>query len=163
MAGEFEVYKSVAVGGKSGRQTKQETREQVIARNSFPGPDQNRYIDKFLAEQKKNEQLAESRREFWAADATINNLELKLAYMAEQLANAENKCREMAADNEKAMEAMRQADAAVKLAHEKFSVLAAELRAEKLRQGVSATMIHGSEPETDNTNQQFESLSRCDK
>ena len=40
----------VRVGGKSGRQTKQETREQVIARNSFHGPDQNRYIDKFLAE-----------------------------------------------------------------------------------------------------------------
>ena len=58
MAGEFAVYKSVAVGDKSGRKTKQETREQVIARNSFPGPDQNRYIDKFLAEQKKNEQLA---------------------------------------------------------------------------------------------------------
>lgn len=55
MAGEFEVYKSVAVGGKGGRPAKQETREQVIARNSFPGPDQNRYIDKFLAEQKKNE------------------------------------------------------------------------------------------------------------
>ena len=45
----------VRVGGKSGRKTKPETREQVIARNSFPGPDQNRYIDKFLAEQKKNE------------------------------------------------------------------------------------------------------------
>lgn len=43
----------VRVGGKSGRKTKPETREQVIARNSFPGPDQNRYIDKFLAEQKK--------------------------------------------------------------------------------------------------------------
>lgn len=55
MAGEFAVYTSVAVGGKSGRKTKPETREQVIARNSFPGPDQNRYIDKFLAEQKKNE------------------------------------------------------------------------------------------------------------
>lgn len=45
----------VSVGGKSGRPAKQETREQVIARNSFPGPDKNRYIDKFLAEQKKNE------------------------------------------------------------------------------------------------------------
>ena len=56
MAGEFSVYTSVAVGGKSGRQAKTETREQVIARNSFPGPDQNRYIDKFLAEQKKNEE-----------------------------------------------------------------------------------------------------------
>ena len=49
------VYGTVHVGGKSGRQPKTETREQVIARNSFPGPDQNRYIDKFLAEQKKNE------------------------------------------------------------------------------------------------------------
>lgn len=44
-------------------------------------------------------QLAESRREFLAADATINNLELKLADMAAQLANAENKCRELAAEN----------------------------------------------------------------
>lgn len=43
----------VFVGGKSGKQPKSETREQVIARNSSPGPDQNRYIDKFLAEQKK--------------------------------------------------------------------------------------------------------------
>lgn len=45
----------VCVGGKSGKQPKPETREQVIARNSFPGPDQNRHIDKFLAEMKKNE------------------------------------------------------------------------------------------------------------
>lgn len=45
----------VCVGGKSGKQPEPETREQVIARNSFPGPDQNRHIDKFLAEQKKNE------------------------------------------------------------------------------------------------------------
>ena len=43
----------VHVGGKHTRPTKPETREQVIARNSFPGPDQNRHIDKFLAEQKK--------------------------------------------------------------------------------------------------------------
>lgn len=55
MAGEFAVYTSVAVGGKHNRPAKPETREQVIARNSFPGPDQNRHIDKFLAEQKKNE------------------------------------------------------------------------------------------------------------
>lgn len=53
MAGEFAVYTSVAVGGKRTRPTKQETREQIIARNSFPGPDQNRHIDKFLAEQKR--------------------------------------------------------------------------------------------------------------
>ncbi len=45
--------------------------------------------------------LTESRREFWAADATINNLELKITDMAVQLANAESKCRELAAENEK--------------------------------------------------------------
>lgn len=42
-------------------------------------------------------QLAESRREFWAADATINNLELKLAEMAAQLANAEKRITELEA------------------------------------------------------------------
>lgn len=44
------------------------------------------------------QQLSESRREFLAADATINNLELKLAKMAEQLANAESKCAALAAE-----------------------------------------------------------------
>ena len=42
-------------------------------------------------------QLEESRREFRSADATIHNLELKLTDMAVQLANAESKCRELAA------------------------------------------------------------------
>lgn len=45
---------------------------------------------------------------------------------AVQLANAESKCRELESDNEKAMESLKQADAAVKLAHEKFSALADE-------------------------------------
>lgn len=40
----------VHVGGKRTRPTNPETREQIIARNSFPGHDQNRHIDKFLAE-----------------------------------------------------------------------------------------------------------------
>ena len=80
-------------------------------------------------------QLAESRREFWAADATINNLELKLAEMAAQLANAESKC----------------------------DALAEELRAYQLRQNVNSDMPQCSEPATNNTNQQFESLSRGDK
>lgn len=48
--------------------------------------------------------LTESRREFWAADATINNLELKITDMAVQLANAESKCRELAAENAHARE-----------------------------------------------------------
>ena len=53
MAGEFAVFTSVAVGGKRTRPAKPETREQVIARNSFPSPDKNRHIDKFLEEMKK--------------------------------------------------------------------------------------------------------------
>lgn len=43
-------------------------------------------------------QLEESQREFRAADATIHNLELKLTDMAVQLANAESKCRALAAE-----------------------------------------------------------------
>ena len=79
------------------------------------------------------QQLSESRREFWAAGATINNLELKLAKMAEQLANAESKC----------------------------ASLAAELRAKQPHHNVNSDMPQCSEPVTDNTNQQFESLSRA--
>ena len=70
--------------------------------------------------------LEESQREFRAADATIHNLDLKITDMAVQLANAESKCRELAVDNEKAMDSLKQADSAVKLAHEKFSALADE-------------------------------------
>ena len=44
-------------------------------------------------------QLEESRREFRAADATIHNLELQLTELAVQLASAESKCRELAAEN----------------------------------------------------------------
>ena len=43
--------------------------------------------------------LTESQREFRASGATIHNLELKLTDMAVQLANAESKCRELAAEN----------------------------------------------------------------
>ncbi|ENM3079566.1 eae-like domain protein [Salmonella enterica] len=41
-------------------------------------------------------------------------------------AELEAKCAAMAADNDKAMESLKQGDAVVKLAHEKFSALAAE-------------------------------------
>ena len=53
-------------------------------------------------------------------------LEQKLTDMAVQLANAESKCAALAADNDKAMEAMRQADEVVKRAHSKFAALADE-------------------------------------
>lgn len=41
-------------------------------------------------------------------------------------ADLEEKCAALAEDNDKAMESLKQADAVVKLAHEKFSALAAE-------------------------------------
>lgn len=52
-------------------------------------------------------QLEESRREFRSADATIHNLELQLTDMAVQLANAESKCRELAAENHTARNAVQ--------------------------------------------------------
>lgn len=54
--------------------------------------------------------LSESRREFWAADATINNLEMKLAEMTERLANAESKCEALAAENAELKESEREFD-----------------------------------------------------
>ncbi|EAO3449526.1 hypothetical protein EAO85_14865 [Salmonella enterica subsp. enterica serovar 4,5,12:b:-] len=56
------------------------------------------------AESASEQQLEESRREFLAADATIHNLELKLTDLAVQLANAESKCRELAAESSHARE-----------------------------------------------------------
>ncbi|EBB8134234.1 hypothetical protein HG848_004400, partial [Salmonella enterica] len=46
--------------------------------------------------------------------------------LASDYASLESRCAALAADNEKAMEAMKQANEAVKLAHSKFSELAAE-------------------------------------
>lgn len=46
--------------------------------------------------------------------------------LALQLKGQIRKAEQMAADNEKAMDSLRQADAAVKLAHEKYSAISAE-------------------------------------
>ena len=64
-------------------------------------------------------------RECRSAGITIDNLEAK--------------CAALATDNKKAMEVMRQADTAVKLAHEKFSALAAE------NVGLKAGILQASE------------------
>lgn len=152
-------------------------------------------------------QLSESRREFWAADATINNLELRLAEMAAQLANTENKCAALADELDK----WKQESSAWQVVAEKQLALAASaeqkiaelesLTAPQLPQSAPvvpaalpenddddgididyldqyevyalgrtagwnacrAAMLQCSEPVTDNTNQQFESLSRGDK
>lgn len=61
------------------------------------------------------EQLENAKREFRSADITMQNLEAQ--------------CAALAADNDKAMESMRQADAVVKLAHEKYAEMAAEIEA----------------------------------
>lgn len=168
------------------------------------------------------QQLSESRREFWAADATINNLELRLAEMAARLANEENKCAALAEENEalksfgdklsemhndlngegtgiQGRSEVACQQVALEAAMDEFDSIKtpatdaflAEVRAQgvemfadilkvagvcdhpyldaandlaaKLRNEASRTMLHDSEPETDNTNQQFESLSRDDK
>lgn len=115
-------------------------------------------------------QLSESRREFWAADATINNLELRLAEMAAQLANAENKCRELVFvhDERAAFETFMEKRfkdlidrRLVKNGDGEY--FAWDMQVAWIVWQERATMIHHSEPETDNTNQQFESLSRGDK
>ncbi|MFP2827423.1 hypothetical protein ACLETV_23510 [Citrobacter braakii] len=74
-------------------------------------------------------------------------LQSQNADLAVQLANAESKCRELAGDNEKAMESLKQADAAVKLAHEKFSALADENMA--LKSGHYNGMVLPETPATD--------------
>lgn len=120
-------------------------------------------------------QLSESRREFWAADATINNLELKLADMAAQLANAEKRIAELEALTAPQLPQPAVPECYQRLLHHAYGMtighdwnkgtMAGHHR-EKLCKAVEdcrAAMLHGDEPVTDNTNQQFESLSRGDK
>lgn len=124
------------------------------------------------------QQLSESRREFWAADATINNLELKLADMAAHLANAEKRIAELESltaqqltppspvvTDEMTPEMMRAVQLNSELGAYAASNLsgAYDLFSKFWKVACRAAMLHGSEPATDNTNQQFESLSRGDK
>ena len=115
------------------------------------------------------QQLSESRREFWASDATINNLELKLADMAAQLANAEKRIAEL--ESLAAPKLTQQAlvsvpevvgweDVPEEITEDDIAMASAW--AHGFNQ-CRAAMLQCSEPETDNTNQQFESLSRGDK
>lgn len=117
-------------------------------------------------------QLSESRREFWAADATINNLELKLAEMAEQLANKEKRIAEL---ESLTAPQLPQPSPVVPAALpenddddvsdigylDQYEVYALGRTAGW--NACRAAMLQCSEPVTDNTNQQFESLSRGDK
>ena len=58
------------------------------------------------------------------SDLKVN--ETNAEYLVRKFAEAEAKCAALAEDQQKAIESIKQADAAVKLAHEKFSELAAE-------------------------------------
>ncbi|EDZ0850013.1 hypothetical protein ACLKPU_04790 [Salmonella enterica] len=57
-------------------------------------------------------------------DLKVN--ETNAEYLVRKFAEAEAKISALSEDHQKAIESIKQADAAVKLAHEKFSVLAAE-------------------------------------
>lgn len=57
-------------------------------------------------------------------DLKVN--ETNAEYLVRKFAEAEAKILALSEDQQKAIESIKQADAAVKLAHEKFSVLAAE-------------------------------------
>ena len=114
-------------------------------------------------------QLSESRREFWAADATINNLELKLADMEAQLANAEKRIAELESltapkltqqEPVSVPEVVGWEDVPEEITEDDIALASAW--AHGFNQ-CRAAMLQRSEPETDNTNQQFESLSRGDK
>jgi len=114
-------------------------------------------------------QLSESRREFLAADATINNLELKLADMAEQLANAEKRIAELESLTVPQLpqpapvsvpEVVCWEDVPDEITEDNIALASAW--AHGFNQ-CRAAMLQDSEPATDNTNQQFESLSRGDK
>lgn len=93
------------------------------------------------------QQLSESRREFRAAGATIHNLELKLTDMAEQLDNAESKCRELAAaennliDSEchvaELEDALRDKQALIEAAENRI----AELEAREIKQAKGEVLV----------------------
>lgn len=72
---------------------------------------------------------------------------IMMAAMWEGWSGREAKCEVLAADNEKAMEAMRQADEVVKRAHSKFSALADENMA--LRSAIENSMAAPQTPTTD--------------
>ncbi len=66
-------------------------------------------------------------------DLKVN--ETNAEYLVRKFAEAEAKILALSEDQQKAIESIKQADAAVKLAHEKFSALAAENAGAETRNG----------------------------
>lgn len=73
-------------------------------------------------------------------DLKVN--ETNAEYLVRKFAEAEAKCAALTEDQQKAIESIKQADAAVKLAHEKFSALAAENAG--LKHAMAVTLEHVS-------------------
>ncbi len=73
-------------------------------------------------------------------DLKVN--ETNAEYLVRKFAEAEAKISALAEDQQKAIESIKQADAAVKLAHEKFSALAAENAG--LKHAMAVTLEHVS-------------------
>ena len=73
-------------------------------------------------------------------DLKVN--ETNAEYLVRKFAEAKAKCAALAEDQQKAIESIKQADAAVKLAHEKFSALAAENAG--LKHAMAVTLEHVS-------------------
>ncbi|EFL4102311.1 hypothetical protein LE037_15825 [Escherichia coli] len=74
------------------------------------------------------------------SDLKVN--ETNAEYLVRKFAEAEAKISALSEDHQKAIESIKQADAAVKLAHEKFSVLAAENAG--LKHAMAVTLEHVS-------------------
>ncbi|HDD8928427.1 TPA: hypothetical protein PBP49_001027 [Escherichia coli] len=72
----------------------------------------------------------------------LNVNETNAEYLVRKFAEAEAKISALSEDHQKAIESIKQADAAVKLAHEKFSALAAENAG--LKHAMAVTLEHVS-------------------
>ncbi|WP_097444667.1 ead/Ea22-like family protein [Escherichia coli] len=83
-------------------------------------------------------------------DLKVN--ETNAEYLVRKFAEAEAKISALSEDHQKAIESIKQADAAVKLAHEKFSALAAE------NAGIKSAIPESRDIEDDNDNMDDVSL-----
>ncbi|EJH1358288.1 ead/Ea22-like family protein [Escherichia coli] len=83
-------------------------------------------------------------------DLKVN--ETNAEYLVRKFAEAEAKISDLSEDHQKAIESIKQADAAVKLAHEKFSALAAE------NAGIKSAIPEPRDIEDDNDNMDDVSL-----
>ena len=50
---DYQQYGTTTAAPKYTKQTPMPSREELLARNSFQGPDKNRYLDKFMREIKR--------------------------------------------------------------------------------------------------------------